>query len=179
VGANPIHQGYQAGAILVGYGGEFQAQASAGNVMLHDGFGTDLSLGDEKIKPGSCAQRTRNGRRKEQSAHAQITNPRNIFGPHTSPADPQSLRGFHPRNEPSGIKRPQPSRYHTSPPSLRNCARGRGPARHEAIVDHNETVATMQSSQYPKRATGNYLIADRMAPPRACDPGDSGQQWTR
>jgi hypothetical protein len=43
------------GAILVGYGREFQAHPAVGNLMLHDGFGTDLSFGNQKVKPGSRA----------------------------------------------------------------------------------------------------------------------------
>jgi hypothetical protein len=123
VGANPIHQGYQPGAILISYCSESQAQAVVGNLMLYDGFGTNLSFGNQKIHLSFRTQGMGSGRRKEQSTDAQIANTRNIFDPCTSPADPQSLRGFHPRNEPSGIKRSQPSRCHTSPWGLRNCAR--------------------------------------------------------
>jgi hypothetical protein len=46
VGAKSVHQGYQVGAILIGYGRKFQAQAAVGKLMLHDSFGTNLSLGN-------------------------------------------------------------------------------------------------------------------------------------
>jgi len=58
------------GAVLVGYRGELQAQATVGNLMLHDGFGADLSFGNKKINLGSCAYSPWGRRGEEQSAHA-------------------------------------------------------------------------------------------------------------
>jgi len=58
------------GAVLIGYRGELQAQATVGNLMLHDGFGADLSFGNKKINLGARAQLSGNGSGDEQSAHA-------------------------------------------------------------------------------------------------------------
>jgi uroporphyrinogen-III synthase len=44
------------------------------------------------------------------------------------------------------------------------------PARHEARVHHNGIAESAQSSQFPKDATGNYLIGDWKALSRACGP---------
>jgi hypothetical protein len=58
------------GAVLVGYRGELQAEATVANLMLHDGFGADLSFGNKKVNFGSCAQSPWGCRGEEQSAHA-------------------------------------------------------------------------------------------------------------
>jgi len=62
---NSVYQGYQVRAVLVGDGGELQAQAAVGNHILNYCFGADLSFGNKKIHPRSCAQGPRSRCREE------------------------------------------------------------------------------------------------------------------
>jgi len=122
-GANPVYQGDQVGAVLVGYRGELQAQAAAGNLMLHDGFGANLSFGNKKINLGASAQLPGDCRGEEQSPHAQIANAGNIFDAFASPADPYVLMGRNARNQSSGIQGSDLCGRHISPRACELSAR--------------------------------------------------------
>jgi len=82
--------------------------------MLHDGFGADLSFGNEKIYLGSCPDRPGNRRGEEQATQAQITNLRNIFPSIASPADPY-IMCLNSRTESFGVERRYARGCHSSP----------------------------------------------------------------
>jgi len=66
------------GTISIPYGREFQAHATTGICMPHQGLDPDLSFLHQKIKLGLCAHDHWLSRLNEQTARAQIPNSRNV-----------------------------------------------------------------------------------------------------
>jgi hypothetical protein len=55
--ANAVYERDEVGAILIGDGGELQAQPGVGKLMLDDSFGANLAFGNKKIHSGFGADR--------------------------------------------------------------------------------------------------------------------------
>jgi hypothetical protein len=154
--ANPVHQRCQAGAVLVRYPDEFQAQPVAGNHVLDDCIGSDLPFRNKKINLGFCGHGPWHCCAEEQPADAQIANAGNIIPALASPVNPHIISSFDSRDESSRIERSGTSGGHKSRWALRNKARSCGDGARDSrpVVDHNGLIESRQSGKYLKWAAG-------------------------
>jgi hypothetical protein len=94
VGAEAREHGFEALAIVVGYGNEAQAQAGAAFDMANDGVGFDAAFLDEKVQFGLHAFLDLEVRRlDEEAVDADIEDARDVVAAIAAPADPNVFRG--------------------------------------------------------------------------------------
>jgi hypothetical protein len=94
IGAEAGEHGFEALAIVVGYGNEAKAQAAAAFDVANDGVGFDAAFLNEEVQFGLHAFLDLEVRRLyKEAVDADVENARDIVAAITSPADPNVFRG--------------------------------------------------------------------------------------